>query len=83
MLNQVQEGRDEIFAKESRCDASRQSAQLWKSQSPLLCREISSGMVRSCDENLSGRIGKTRSAGYTHGKAAQMSTKDQVTWLHL
>jgi len=33
--------------------------------------------------NATGKIGEAHFAVYTHGKVAQRSTKDQVTWLQL
>jgi len=81
-------GRDGIFAKSPRCDTSRQSAQLWNSQSPE-CRttsppnrEIPARLVRPCVQNVPGETGDASPAGYTHGKAAQRSSKDQVEWQH-
>ena len=67
---------------------SRQSAQLWNSQSPE-CRttspnwENTTTLVRPCIQNAPRKTGEANPAGYTHGKRAQMSSKDQVEWLHL
>ena len=77
-----------FFAKCSRHDTSRQSAQLrnwWSCEcwaaSPK--REPSATLVWPCDQNSSGKIGEASPAGYTDWKAAQRSTKDQVEWPHL
>ena len=72
----------------SRCDTSRQSAQLWNSQSPE-CRttspnrEIPALLVQPSVQNAPGKIGEASLAGYTQGKAAQTSSKGHVEWLHL
>ena len=67
----------------------RQSAQLWNSQSPE-CRitshpnrEIPATLVWPCDQRVPGKIAEACPAGYTHGKASQRSSKDQVAWLRL
>jgi len=40
-------------------------------------------VVRLLDKNVTGKIGESSPAGYTHGKAVQWSTENQVVWLHL
>jgi len=35
-------------------------------------------MARPCDQNIPGKIGEARPAGYIHEKAAQRSSKEQV-----
>jgi len=45
--------------------------------------QISDMMVRPRDQNFPGNSSKACPLGYNHGKAAQMSTKDQEAWLHL
>jgi len=47
----------------------------------LLQIESLSGSTRC--PNVPGKTGEASPAGYTHGKAAQRSSKDQVEWLHL
>ena len=70
------------------CDTSRQIAQLWNSKNPE-CRTISPNrentttLVRPCIQNAPRKTGEASPAGYTHGKATQMPSKDQVEWLHL
>jgi len=72
-------GRDGIFAKSSRCDASQQSAKLWNSWT-LQCwatsrkRENPASLVRLCIQNDLRRIGEARPAGYAQGKAAPRSS---------
>ena len=46
-------------------------------------REISAMLVRPCDHNVPRKLGEASPAGYTHRKATQKSSKDQVEWLHL
>ena len=41
-------------------------------------RAISATTVRPRGQNVPKKMGEARPAGYTHGKAAQKSTKDQV-----
>ena len=41
-------------------------------------RMISAPFAQPCVHNVPGKIDKASSAGYTYGKAAQTSTKDQV-----
>ena len=81
-------GGDGIFAKSSRCETSWQRAQVWNPQSQGCQatspnREIPATSVRLCVQNAAGKIGETRPAGNTHGKAAQRSSKDQVAWPRL
>jgi len=40
-----------------------------------------SSLVWPCDQNVPRKIGVASPAGYTHGKAAQMSSKDQMARL--
>jgi len=40
-------------------------------------------MARQCVQITTEKIGEERPIGYTHGKAAQRSTKDSMVWLHL
>jgi len=77
------------FLQSSRWKTSRQSAQLRNSQSPE-CRttsppnrEIPATLVRPCVQNVPGKSGETRPAGYTPGKAVKRTPKGQVEWLHL
>jgi len=58
--------------------------------SPSTCSRshFSESSDRSCDGSVTWpeapwNIGEASPAGYTHGKAAQRSTKDQAKWLHL
>ena len=49
---------------------------------PLLRIERSYTLVRLCpSQNVLGKISETSLAGYTHGKAAQSSSKHHVEWL--
>ena len=88
LLSQVKAAEMGFFSKSSRHVSSQQSAQLWNSQS-CECRttsperEISATAVRSRDRNAPRKIGEASPAGYTHGKAAQRSTEDQVVGLYL
>jgi len=41
-------------------------------------RGIPATLIRSCVQNAVGKMDETRPAGYTHGKAAQRSSKDRV-----
>jgi len=41
-------------------------------------RKIQATLDRPCVQNVQGKIGETRLAGYAHGKATQRLTKDQV-----
>jgi len=41
-------------------------------------------MVRPCDQNVQGKVSEASPAGYTHGKKAQRSTRDEVVgWFRL
>jgi len=65
------------------CDTSRQSAQLWNSQSPE-CRttspnwENTTTLLQPCIQNTPQKTGEASPAGYAHGKATQMSPKAWV-----
>jgi len=65
---------------------------VWNPQSPGCQatspnREIPDMLLRPCVQNFPGKIGEVSpsdfSIHYTHGKAAQRPSKDQLTWLHL
>jgi len=45
--------------------------------------EIPATLVLPCIQNVSQKNGEASPPGYTHGKVAQRSLKDQVEWLHL
>jgi len=58
-----------------------QSLECWASSPPN--REIPATLVRPCVQNAQRKADESSPAGYTHGKATQGSSKDQVEWLHL
>ena len=80
-------GKDGIFAKSLRCDASRQSAQLWNLQRPE-CRTTSANRKIPAKklwpryQNVRGKVGES-SWPRTHGTTVQRSSKGQVAGLNL
>jgi len=77
------------------CDTSRQIAKLWNSESPecrttkiffllnSLNRENATTLVPPWIQNAPQKTGEACPAGETHGKATEMSSKDQLDWRHL
>ena len=81
-------GRDGIFEKCSRRDnfatkcAAVKFVKRWMPSHLSSERETLATAVQSRDQNAPRNIGEESPACWTHGKAAQRSSKEQAMWLH-